>query len=133
MADKITLSIPGQPEYAQVARITLGSVAGVAGFDVEKIDDIEVAFSEAWKLVTCHGHSLWGEKYDLEAVIYDDRMEITFSDTGNVHEIEKTCKQCARCPEEGDLSVFVLNSLMNEVEMSSDDNGNRSIRMVKVK
>ncbi|MBQ1228697.1 MAG: ATP-binding protein [Firmicutes bacterium] len=133
MSDRITISIPGKPEFVQVARIAAGSIAGIAGFDVEKVDDIEVALGEAWKLVTCHGHSLWGEKYELDAVVEDDKMIITFSDLGTTHDIEKTCKQCARCPEDGDLSVFVLNSLMNEVEMKSDENGNRSIRMVKVK
>ena len=133
MTEKIILSIPGRPEYVQVARITAGSVAGVAGFDVEKVDDIEVALGEAWKLVTCHGHSLWGEKYELELEICEDKMIVTFADKGTTHDIEKTCKQCARCPEDGDLSVFVLNSLMDEVEMSSDENGNRSIRMVKVR
>ena len=133
MADKIKLSIPGQPEYQQVARITTGSVAAVAGLDVEKVDDIEVAIGEAWKLVTCHGHSLWGESYELEIEVRDEKLVVTFSDKGTTHDIEKTCKQCARCPEDGDLSVFVLNSLMDEVEMTSDDNGNRSIRMVKVR
>lgn len=132
MSDVLTFSIPGKPEYVQMVRLAIGSVAGKAEFDVEKIDDIEVAVGEACKLVTCHGHDAWGEKYDLKVKVDDDRMEITVSDN-EIHDIEKTCKQCVRCPEDGDLAIFVMNSLMDEIEVINGENGNRSVRMVKVK
>ncbi len=133
MADILTFSIPGKPEYVQMVRLAIGSVANKSGFDMEKVDDIEVAVGEAFKLVTCHGHESWGSKYGLEVRVYDDKMEIEIADNCITHDIEKTCVQCARCPEDGDLSVFVMNSLMDEIEMSSNENGNRKIRMVKVK
>ena len=133
MGDRLTFSIPGKPEYVQMVRLAIGSVAGKADFDVDKIDDIEVAVSEACKLIACHGHSGWGEKYDVEVVIGENRIEIVVTDSCGTHEIEKTCTQCARCPEDGNLSVFVMNSLMDEIEMTSSDNGNKSIRMVKTR
>lgn len=133
MTDILTFSIPGKPEYVQMVRLAIGSIANKAEFDVEKVDDIEVAVGEAFKLVTCHGHDGWGEKYELEVKVNEDKMEIKVSDNCVTHDIEKTCRQCARCPEDGDLSVFVMNSLMDEIEMMSSENGNRSIRMVKVK
>lgn len=133
MADVLTFSIPGKPEYVQMVRLAIGSVANKAGFDMDKVDDIEVAVGEAFKLVTCHGHDGWGEKYGLEVNVDDDRIEIKISDNCTTHDIEKTCRQCQRCPEDGDLSVFVINSLMDEIEMISSENDNRSVRMVKVK
>ena len=134
MSDVLTFSIPGKPEYIQMVRLAIGSIACKADFDVEKVDDIEVAVSEACKLVTCHGYEGWGEKYELVVVIDDNgRMEITVSETAALHNIEKKCKQCARCPEDGDLAVFVINSLMDEIEIMCSEKGNRKIRMVKNK
>ena len=49
MLDVLNFSIPGKPEYIQMLRLAIGSIAGKSGFDVEKIEDIKVAVAEACK------------------------------------------------------------------------------------
>ena len=36
MVDKLNCTIPGKPEYIQMVRLAIGSVAGKFNFDVEK-------------------------------------------------------------------------------------------------
>lgn len=131
MSDVLKFSIPGKPEYVQAVRLAIGSVACKSNFDVEKIEDIKVAVSEACKLVTCHGYDSFSEKYEINVEIWEDKIEITVSDLCG-HTIEKHCRQCTKCPEDGDLSVFVMDSLMDETEIVSNESG-KSIRMVKIK
>ncbi len=80
MLDVLNFSIPGKPEYIQMLRLAIGSIAGKSGFDVEKIEDIKVAVAEACKLVTCHGRDGLSAKYELTVEIEDGRMQITVSD-----------------------------------------------------
>ena len=40
MADKIKFIIPGEPEYLTMVRLAIGSVAGVADFNLDEIEDI---------------------------------------------------------------------------------------------
>ena len=133
MLDVLNFSIPGKPEYIQMLRLAIGSIAGKSGFDVEKIEDIKVAVAEACKLVTCHGRDGLSAKYELTVEIEDGRMQITVSDLGSGHTIEKYCQQCTHCPEDGDLAIFVMDSLMDETELFSNENVSRRIKMVKIR
>ena len=131
MSDIIKFTIPGKPEYVQMLRLAIGSVAGQAEFDVEEIEDIKVAVAEACKLVTCHGQSGFSESYDVSLEVFSEKIEITVSDLTSEHLLEKYCTQCIRCPEDGDLSVFVMDSLMDDITVIKNPNGSKSIKMVK--
>lgn len=131
MSDVLNFSVPGKPEYVQMLRLAIGSVACKSGFDVEKVEDITVAVSEACKLVTCHGRDGLPSKYDITVEVNDSGMKITVSDLSRGHTIEKSCQQCLHCPEDGDLAIFVMDSLMDRTEVRGNDNGSRSIEMVK--
>ena len=47
MADKIKFIIPGKPEYLTMVRLAIGSVAGVADFNLDEIEDVKTAVGEA--------------------------------------------------------------------------------------
>ena len=55
MADKTKFIIPGKPAYLTMVRLSIGCIADMAGFDIEEIEDIKTAVSEACKNITCHG------------------------------------------------------------------------------
>ena len=38
---------------------------------------------------------------------------------------------CKNCPTEGNIGVYVIQTLMNEVEINVLENGQKSIKMVK--
>ena len=131
MKDLIKFSIPGNPDYVKMVRIAIASLAGNAGFDMEKIEDIKVSVSEACKNVTCHGHDGFSTGYAVTCEIDKKEMVITITDELGTYDIVKEKKPCMDCPKEGDLAMFVIESLMDEAELTRDANGNKSIRMVK--
>ena len=75
MADKIKFIIPGKPEYMTMVRLAIGSVADVAGFNFEEIEDIKTAVGEACKMITCHGYEGWAEEYTLECIAEENSIK----------------------------------------------------------
>lgn len=134
MSEVIKFNIPGKPMYLQTVRLAIGSLATQAGFDVEKVDDIQVAVEEACKFIACHGHEGFSESYDIEAEIVEKGLEITVSDFCSCGLIDKEHSHfCARCPEEGNMSMFVIDTLMDHYETEIREDGSKKIKMVKNK
>ena len=133
MAEKIKFIIPGKPEYLTMVRLAIGSVAEVADFNIDEIDDIKTAVGEACKNISCHGKDVFSDEYTLECICEKGCLEIYVTDTSAGHKIEKLSKICADCPNEGDLGIFVIKSLMNEVELLDNPEGKKTIKMVKRK
>lgn len=131
--DILKFTIPGKPEYLTMVRLAIGSIAATAGFDLDTAEDIKTAVSEACKLISCHGFDGFSDKYELKCNVENGRIEIIISDRCEAHTLEKYAKPCRNCPQDGDLGVFVIQSLMNEVEIGKQEDGQKSIRMVKVK
>ena len=133
MAEKIKFIIPGKPEYLTMVRLAIGSVAEVADFNIDEIDDIKTAVGEACKNISCHCKDGFAEEYTLECICEKGCLEIYVTDTSAGHKIEKLSKICADCPNEGDSGIFVIKSLMNEVELLDNPEGKKTIKMVKRK
>ncbi len=133
MSDLLKFSVPGNPEYVKIVKTAAQSAAGVAGYTLEAIDDIGIAVGEACKLVTCHGFEGWSNSYDLELSVGEDKIIIEVKDENCLHQIKKDKRPCMDCPNEGDLGVVVIKSLMDDVEIVKEEGKKNSIRMVKHK
>jgi len=133
MSDVLKFSIPGKPEYVQMVRLAIASIAGKANFNVEFVEDIKEAVAEACKIVFCHGFEGFSNSYEIICEITNESMSIELNDTCSGHELVKGEMPCSKCPDEGELAVVVMESLMDEVEINVDEEGNKSIRMVKNK
>ena len=129
--DNLKFTIPGKPEYLTMVRLAISSIATTAGFDLDALEDIKTAVCEACKNVSCHGFEGFSDKYEVLCNVQEGQIEIVVKDDCDVHTLEKLSKPCQNCPKEGDLGIFVIESLMNEVKCSSDETGHRSIKMVK--
>ena len=128
--DELKFIIPGKPAYLTMIRLAISSIATTAGFDLDAIDDIKTAVSEACKNISCHGYDGFSEQYELDCIVEQGRIEITIQD-GDSHSIIKDKKPCKQCPQEGDLGVYVIKTLVNEVDFGISENGNKKITMVK--
>lgn len=135
MNDKIKFSIPGKPEYLQMVRMALGALATNAGYDVDQTDDIKVAVEEACKLIACHGHSGgFSESYEIEVEPGEKEMTIVVSDFCSCGTIDReNFKYCMNCPEEGNMSRVVIETLMDSFDVEVREDGNKRITMVKNK
>ena len=128
--DKIKITIPGKPEYLTMVRLAIGSIATMAGFPVDEIEDIKTAVEEACKNVTCHGHDKRADEYEVECGVDAGRLEITITDICECHTLEKVEKACRHCPGEGNIALYMMQTLMDEVNVKNED-GRKSIKMVK--
>lgn len=129
--DNLKFKIPGKPEYLTMVRLAIGSVANTAGFDMDDVDDIKNAVEEACKNVSCHGSDGFSDQYEVVCNVEKGRIELTIKDDCDEHTIEKLSKPCQNCPSEGNLGIYVIQSLMNEVEFSREKDGRKCIKMVK--
>ena len=126
MADKVKFTIPGKPEYLTMVRLAIGSIADTSGFNVEEIEDIKTAVGQACKNISCHGKEGVTTEYTLECVSDENLLEIYVTDTGSTDASKD-------CPNEGDIGVFLIKTLMNEVELLDNSSGKKTIKMVKRK
>ena len=133
MSDLLKFTVPGNPEYVKIVKMAVESAAGVAGFTVEAVDDMGIAVGEACKLITCHGFDGWSNCYDIECTIEENKMTIEVKDDECKHELKKGFRPCMDCPNEGDLGMYVIKTLMDEVEIIKEEGRKNSIRMVKHK
>lgn len=129
--DNLKFTIPGKPEYMTMIRLATSSIASEAGFDVEQADDIKAAVTEACKTVSCHGNEGFSDKYEIDFTVDKGIVEITIIDACEKHDLQKMSEQCANCPQEGDISMVMLRSLMNCVKVGRDEDGHKFINMVK--
>ena len=131
MSDNIKIIIPGKPDYLTMVRLAISSIASTAGFDIDETEDIKTAVCEACKNISCHGYEGFADKYEVECNVDKDKIEIIVTDMCDTHSIKKLSKSCFDCPKEGDLGLYVIEALMNEVEVIKNNQGRKSIKMVK--
>jgi len=131
MSDLLKFSIPGKPEYVQMVRLAIGSIAGKANFDMDAVEDIKVAVAEACKNVFCHGFEGYSNRYKITCELGEESMQINVIDACSGHDLVKHNKPCEKCPDEGNLGVIVIKSLMDDVKINIDTDGNKQIKMVK--
>ncbi|QAT41737.1 ATP-binding protein [Aminipila luticellarii] len=133
MADCIKFTVTGKPEYIKVVRMGIAALASNAGFDVEAVDDIKLAVDEACKAITCHGFNSWTNMYEVTCELHEDKMMIVITDTGNGRDLKKEYRPCKNCPQDGDLAMVVIKTLMDQAEIKAIYNEQKSIVMVKNK
>lgn len=49
--DHVRLSIPAEPRFARLLRLTVASIAGRVGFNFDEVEDVRIAVSEASALL----------------------------------------------------------------------------------
>lgn len=131
MTDVLSLSVPSKPEYVNVIRLTASAIASRIGFNIEEIEDIKVAVAEACtnaiKHGLCHNHKNFRIKFSVEY----DKMIIDIIDEGSGFVCENIQEPDLMNPKEGGLGIFIIKSLMDEVEVISDIGKGTRMKMTK--
>ena len=132
MTEEYILIIPGRPDNMTLVRLAVGAAAcSNPKLDAEKIDDIELASFEAFKNICCHGVDGWSRCVEVKCGIDDDKITVLVTDKDDVHDIPKGKRPCLDCPNEGELGIHIIKTIMDKVEFITAAQGSRSIRMVK--
>lgn len=131
MADILKLSVPGKPEYVGMVRLAISSLANHAGFDIEAIEDIKVAVSEACTNVVCHGQVGYCQSYEVVCEIGNNKLIISIVDQAGGYDTADYKEPEIECLKEGGLGIFIIKTLMDEVTILSELGTGTSIQMIK--
>lgn len=133
MKDNFKLLVPGKPEYVGAVRLAVSSLANNAGFDIEAIEDIKVAVSEACTNIVLHGTPESDDiiEYQVCCEICDGKLIIYVEDSGKGYDINRYKAPETPSEKEGGLGLFIIKALMDEVEITSEVGVGTNIKMIK--
>ena len=126
--ETIKMEIASNPQYVSVIRLTTSGIANKIGFCLEDIEDIKVAVSEA--CTNDIKHSL-DNKFSVEYTIFENGLTITIIDSGKGYDVDSIDVPNLEEPKESGLGLFIIQSLMDEVEIKSNINYGTVIKMTK--
>jgi serine/threonine-protein kinase RsbW len=138
LVDYIEVKMPAKPEYVGVIRLTLSGIASRIGFAYEEIEDLKIAVSEACTNAAQHAYN---ENAGGETIvgfgIYENKLEIMVSDSGESFNFEKTRSKLGPYSQatttdqlvEGGLGLYLMETLMDEVHVF--DQSGVTVFMVK--
>lgn len=122
MSNKISLTLPIDAAYVSAARLTASSVANRMKFDIDEIEDIKAAVSEASTYII--KHCLPKENSDLQISfeIFENKIKIII--------LVEQSSQIAI--EADDMGLLMIKALIDEFNYEYLDKENRTIlTMVK--
>jgi serine/threonine-protein kinase RsbW len=118
--ETIKLSLPPNPAYISSARLTASSIGGRMNFDVEAVEDIKTAVSEACaffiKKTPCNNN----EDLIINFIIGEDQLSITHSLATNIN---------ISLIEE-DLSILAIKALIDTFSLDFT-NGTLTMEITK--
>jgi serine/threonine-protein kinase RsbW len=117
--DEVRLTMPANPQLLRVARLTAAGLAGRLGFSFDEIEDVKIAVDElCFTLVGSKGRP---GTLSLRYLLETDRLVIEGTGAGD---------DSAGDPTPSELSSQILAAVVDEHELSRDDDGVR-FRLVK--
>ncbi len=128
VSDLIELTIPAKLDYIGVVRLTISGIANRAGLAYDDIEDIKLAVSEACTNAVRHAYKEKEGTIRIKCNVTGDRLHIFVADNGDSFDMQDKQKKWgpintnAAIEEmaEGGLGLYLIHTLMDEVEVSGD-------------
>ena len=130
------LKIPSQKDNLEIIRNFISAIARKVGFKDEDVNKIELAVDEACTNVIRHAYED-DETQNIDIAIKIDfqKLAIVVTDRGksfNVEEIELPDMDAYLAElRVGGLGIYLMKTLMDEVEYHSEPGVKNEVRMVK--
>lgn len=130
------LKIPSQTDNLEIIRDFVAGIARKVGFGVEDTNKIELALDEACTNVIEHAYQHDESKdIDIAVKIDTNKFTIVVADRGrsfNVEEIELPDMESYLAElRVGGLGIYLIKTLMDEVDYQSKSDGKNQVIMVK--
>src|SRR3712207_6058623 len=120
------MEVTANPEYVSIIRLTVSGIANKVGFSLDDIEDIKVAVSEA--CTNAIKHSL-DDKFLVEFSILNNGLSIEVQDKGTGYDVDSLQEPDLANPKEGGLGLFIIKTLMDEVNTISNTDEGTTIKM----
>lgn len=116
--ERITLSVPGRPEYVVVVRLAAAAIAGRMAFSYDEIEDLKVAVGEVCTAAILEG----GPEVRVFFDVGRDRLAV---------EVRHRPENRTRPRKEEELDKLLVRVLMDQVTTEMDG-AERVTRLVKL-
>lgn len=126
--ETIKMEISANPEYVSIIRLTTSGIANKVGFCIDDIEDLKVAISEA--CTNAIKHSL-DEKFIIIYSIIENGLTIEVIDNGKGYDRNSVSEPDINNLKEGGMGLFIIEALMDEVRVESQQGKGTSIKMTK--
>lgn len=126
--ETIKMEISANPEYVSIIRLTTSGIANKVGFCIDDIEDLKVAISEA--CTNAIKHSL-DEKFIIIYSIIENGLTIEVIDNGKGYDRSSVSEPDINNLKEGGMGLFIIEALMDEVRVESQQGKGTSIKMTK--
>jgi serine/threonine-protein kinase RsbW len=130
------LKIPSQTDNLDLIRDFVAGIARKVGFDNQEINKIELAVDEACTNVIEHAYQ-YDESQDIDIAVKIDYQKLTVvvTDRGRSFRMEEVelpdMKTYLAELRVGGLGIYLMKTLMDEVDYHSQPDGKNQVRMVK--
>ena len=111
----VRLSVPAAPEYLRLVRLTAAGLASRLGFTFDEVEDLRIAVDEL-----CF-HLLGDIDADDDPFVASRTMDLTYSAGRDSITITGSTGATGAAPEPSDLSEQILDALVDEHEVGSDN------------
>lgn len=128
-AEVVEVTIPPKPEFVSVARLTAAAVAARQSFTYDEIEDLKIAVSEACAALIVAGTE--GTPLTLQFAWESDTLEVRIETGGPGVELAAVSPQTKQPLDETRLGVFLMQCLVDEVEIGRRGQGKAGLRLVK--
>ena len=127
--DLISMNMSVNPDFVSVIRLTLSGVASRIGFSLDDIEDMKVCVSEACTTAIKHSKK---DEFQVKFYVYPDRLTIEVLDDGIGYDVDSLASPDLKNPKTSGLGIFIIKTLMDEVEIKSCDKCGTIIKMTKL-
>ena len=126
--ETIKMEIPANPDYVSILRLTTSGIANKLGFSMDDIEDMKVAVSEACSNAVKHSED---NKVSINFNLLNNGIQIEIIDNGKGYDVDAIETPDLSNPKEGGLGLFIIQTLMDEVDIESRGNQGTTIKMTK--
>lgn len=126
--ETIKMEITANPEYVSIIRLTTSGIANKVGFCIDDIEDLKVAISEA--CTNAIKHSL-DDRFTIIYSMIENGLTIEIIDNGKGYDRSTVNEPDIDNLKESGMGLFIIESLMDDVIVESQEGKGTSIKMTK--
>ena len=126
--ETIKMEITANPAYVSIIRLTTAGIANKVGFCMDDIEDLKVAVSEACTNAIKHSSD---DRFTIIYTMIENGLTIEIIDNGNGYDTSSINEPDIENLKESGMGLFIIEALMDEVSIESQEGKGTSIKMTK--
>lgn len=126
--ETIKMEITANPAYVSIIRLTTSGIANKVGFCMDDIEDLKVAVSEACTNAIKHSSD---DRFTIIYTMIENGLIIEIIDNGNGYDTSSINEPDIENLKESGMGLFIIEALMDEVSIESQEGKGTSIKMTK--